>query len=349
MERGWAPSLIDRLLGPPDRTAPNPHYRSAAPMKLRRLDRVEAAEATPEFRTEAERAEARRERSRRAAQEAARQRIAEALRAPIADPREAMMDISYKFGSTPRAVREARRLFGEETYDRMVIEFLIPRMMPDDADRLLRPGPGAGIARAVLPFRAARAVARVYPRPARCAMEHAGDFSGMTERETVAAVSAAVPELAHLLFRPPTPSDESHEDITMQPMRSAAETMLLFINLARDAVGLPPVVAPPAWSHRWLKGPHAPLRRTLKGHIIDADPTSLVAVSPETAQNIATAWGIPPTGTERIPIPEAYLEAYEKWRTEVRINFPRLFYGETPPEVRPENDPCPDRTPDAIL
>jgi|GEM_PF-3399811 len=297
MERGWAPSLIDRLLGPPDRTAPNPHYRSAAPMKLRRLDRVEAAEATPEFRTEAERAEARRERSRRAAQEAARQRIAEALRAPIADPREAMMDISYKFGSTPRAVREARRLFGEETYDRMVIEFLIPRMMPDDADRLLRPGPGAGIARAVLPFRAARAVARVYPRPARYAMEYAGDFSGMTERETVAAVSAAVP----------------------------------------------------AWSHRWLKGPHAPLRRTLKGHIIDADPTSLVAVSPETAQNIATAWGIPPTGTERIPIPEAYLEAYEKWRTEVRINFPRLFYGETPPEVRPENDPCPDRTPDAIL
>ncbi|MGA7742074.1 MAG: hypothetical protein WCE40_09575 [Polyangia bacterium] len=50
LERGgWNRRLIDGLLGAPDRLAPNPHYRRAAPMRLFALDRVAAAEKTAAF------------------------------------------------------------------------------------------------------------------------------------------------------------------------------------------------------------------------------------------------------------------------------------------------------------
>jgi len=48
-DRGWTPAAIRRFLGEPDRTAPNPVYRSKAPMRLYLLERVEQAEATPEW------------------------------------------------------------------------------------------------------------------------------------------------------------------------------------------------------------------------------------------------------------------------------------------------------------
>jgi hypothetical protein len=48
--------MIRDLLGKPDLTADNPHYKSAAPRRLWRLQRVEAAEAVPEFAARKERA-----------------------------------------------------------------------------------------------------------------------------------------------------------------------------------------------------------------------------------------------------------------------------------------------------
>ena len=47
--RGWTDKLINDLLGAPDRTAPNPVYRSAARMRLYQRQRVEAAEQHPTF------------------------------------------------------------------------------------------------------------------------------------------------------------------------------------------------------------------------------------------------------------------------------------------------------------
>ena len=47
--RGWTDGLIHRLLGRHDRTAPNPKFRRAAPMRLYITARVEAAETDPEF------------------------------------------------------------------------------------------------------------------------------------------------------------------------------------------------------------------------------------------------------------------------------------------------------------
>lgn len=56
-ERGWTEAMIRDLLGDPDLTADNPHYKSAAPMRLWRLQKVEAAEAAPEFAARRDRAE----------------------------------------------------------------------------------------------------------------------------------------------------------------------------------------------------------------------------------------------------------------------------------------------------
>ncbi len=55
-ERGWTEAMIRDLLGKPDTLRDNPHYKSAAPMRLWRLQRVEAVEATPEFAQRRERA-----------------------------------------------------------------------------------------------------------------------------------------------------------------------------------------------------------------------------------------------------------------------------------------------------
>ena len=55
--RGWTEAMIRDLLGEPDLHADNPHYSSAAPMRLWRLQRAEAVEATQEFAQRRERAE----------------------------------------------------------------------------------------------------------------------------------------------------------------------------------------------------------------------------------------------------------------------------------------------------
>jgi hypothetical protein len=58
-ERGWTEAMIRDLLGDPDLYVDNPHYKKAAPMRLWRLCRVEAAEADPGFAAQRERAERR--------------------------------------------------------------------------------------------------------------------------------------------------------------------------------------------------------------------------------------------------------------------------------------------------
>lgn len=65
---GWTKRAIERFLGEPDATAPNPHYRRAgAPMRLYALARVEAVEATPEWAAWVERSANRRLAAQRAA------------------------------------------------------------------------------------------------------------------------------------------------------------------------------------------------------------------------------------------------------------------------------------------
>jgi hypothetical protein len=54
--RGWTEAMIRDLLGEPDTYADNPHYKTAAPRRLWRLQKAEALEASPEFTERMERA-----------------------------------------------------------------------------------------------------------------------------------------------------------------------------------------------------------------------------------------------------------------------------------------------------
>jgi hypothetical protein len=56
-ERGWTEAMIRDLLGEPDLWVDNPHYKNAGQMRLWRLQRAEAIEATPEFAERKERSE----------------------------------------------------------------------------------------------------------------------------------------------------------------------------------------------------------------------------------------------------------------------------------------------------
>ena len=67
-ERGWTEAMIRDLLGKPDTLRDNPHYKSAAPMRLWRLQHVEAVEATPEFAQRKARANGQRAAATKAAQ-----------------------------------------------------------------------------------------------------------------------------------------------------------------------------------------------------------------------------------------------------------------------------------------
>lgn len=48
-ERGWTPALVKEFLGEPDKTKVNPFYKSAAPQKLYRVDRVREIEQCAAF------------------------------------------------------------------------------------------------------------------------------------------------------------------------------------------------------------------------------------------------------------------------------------------------------------
>jgi hypothetical protein len=65
--RGWTKSMVDKIAGEPDMIVPNPHYKSAAPMKLYSHDRIHAIEETDDFKDLLEKSIKRREAARKAA------------------------------------------------------------------------------------------------------------------------------------------------------------------------------------------------------------------------------------------------------------------------------------------
>ena len=50
LKRGLTEATIRIFMDPPDKEAPNPHYKNGSPMKLYSLDRIKKIEDTEEFR-----------------------------------------------------------------------------------------------------------------------------------------------------------------------------------------------------------------------------------------------------------------------------------------------------------
>jgi hypothetical protein len=82
-KRGWTEALIQKFLGAPDATAPNPHYRSGSPMKLYLLKRVEETEKLPEFVVAKEKASKRSQTGKRVQATLATKLIERAWRLPL--------------------------------------------------------------------------------------------------------------------------------------------------------------------------------------------------------------------------------------------------------------------------
>jgi len=82
-QRGWTETLVKQFLGPPDATRPNPHYKSAAPMRLYAATRVEALEACEDWRRAAERSRMRSEAGKAVAVRKADELIERAEQLPI--------------------------------------------------------------------------------------------------------------------------------------------------------------------------------------------------------------------------------------------------------------------------
>lgn len=84
--RGWTDAAIRRFLGKADATAPNPAYRSAAPMKLYDEARVEAVEASGQWRAWQARSVERRRSALAAAERRRRETVAAVSEIPIRLP-----------------------------------------------------------------------------------------------------------------------------------------------------------------------------------------------------------------------------------------------------------------------
>ena len=95
-ERSWSKAMVGEFLGDPDRTAPNPNYRSGPPMRLYDLKRIEQAEATPEF--------APRQAQYEVKKKAALERSSAKREKLIADVRQ--VEIQYYFDMTVKDARE---------------------------------------------------------------------------------------------------------------------------------------------------------------------------------------------------------------------------------------------------
>ncbi|MEV6049777.1 hypothetical protein [Streptomyces sp. NPDC052107] len=109
--RGWTPGMVRQLLGEPDLLRRNPHFASAPRTRLCRLDRVETAERSEEFRAVSAAAA-----SRSAAARAAFRRRREVLARIAAEPIDVPRLPARRL--TEPAVEHRDRRDTERTYER---------------------------------------------------------------------------------------------------------------------------------------------------------------------------------------------------------------------------------------
>lgn len=77
--KGWTKGRIAKFLGEPDKLAPNPHYRTASPMRLYEMGRVKMVEDSAEFQNSITKAEVRKSGGVRAAEKKRQNQIDTAM------------------------------------------------------------------------------------------------------------------------------------------------------------------------------------------------------------------------------------------------------------------------------
>lgn len=175
-ERGWTDALIRDHLGNPDKTKRNPHYASAAPMKLYALERIEDQESKPLIAAALKAvAQARPVKSQRGLASAAEARAATLasvssveIDVPALAPdqlgREAIAHYNALWADRGRPEKEAREDSNQEFLERIQVNYL--RHMLTNYENILarqRRRIGAAQARALAKSRILEAIAKAYP------------------------------------------------------------------------------------------------------------------------------------------------------------------------------------------
>lgn len=129
--RGWTAGMVRQLLGEPDRFRVNPHVRAAPRIRLYRVERVEAAERSEEFRAVSAAAARRSAAARVAARRRRREVLARIAAEPIDVPRLTPHGLAALAAEHRRHRDRRDRRNGQQAYERR-------GPLPDDAALLDR-------------------------------------------------------------------------------------------------------------------------------------------------------------------------------------------------------------------
>ncbi|MGW1803822.1 hypothetical protein [Streptomyces sp. NPDC002078] len=188
--RGWTPGMVRHLLGEPDLLRSNPHVDSAPRTRLYRLDRVETAEDSEEFRAVSAAAARRSAAARAAALRRRREVLARIAAEPIDVPRLtarrlAELAVEHRNRQGRERVYERRRQAPEpatapptdpHTLDRWKVDYLRHRLTRyDELLDGLRGSTGRAAAEELLRRRFYAAIAEAYPDLAQECERQAGE------------------------------------------------------------------------------------------------------------------------------------------------------------------------------
>lgn len=195
--RGWTTGMIRRLLGEPDLRRANPYVRTAPPTRLYRVERVEAAERSEEFRAISAVAARRSTAVRKAASRRRREVLARIAAEPIDVP------VLTPDRLTALAVEHRDRRGGPPgpSLDRWKVDYLRHRQdRHDDLLDQLSDRAGRAAAERLLRRRVYAAIAQAYPDLAQeCARRS-------REPENSGAVPPGAPDDRKAVRRPPQES-----------------------------------------------------------------------------------------------------------------------------------------------
>ena len=213
--RGWTDTMIRRLLDDPDRRRPNPYYRSAAPMRLYRITRVEEMERSTTFVTWAGKAVLRSARAKAVAERKAQELLGQVATMQIVVPRLDVDRLRDKAIAQYNQRQQERTLNGRrETWqdvepaspasspvflERITVNYVRHRLTSYDRN-LERVAGQIGVAQAVTAIRKRiyAAIAETYPHLAlECERQLARRLGSLSSARSTTSASADHDTLTH--------------------------------------------------------------------------------------------------------------------------------------------------------
>ena len=163
-QRGWTEEMIQNLMGEPNFTLPNPHYKNSHPMKFYLPTRVEAAESSEGFKIARQRSQSRKRKGEatRSARQSAALAWAQSTGIVLTDPAENIEQLRRM--ALWRAEPQGRREPEEEQLNSMAIHLLLSEHLYHDTEPPPIPGYAENETNRILHFRAIETIIKRWPQ-----------------------------------------------------------------------------------------------------------------------------------------------------------------------------------------